>query len=304
MAGQRKTHCVRGHARTPENLDANRACRRCKAERELARYHGRAAPPLVAPVDPEVRAHVNARRRKRYAENAAAREAHLRQKRERYRQDAEYRARRLKQMVDYKRDRLANDPVWAKDYRERERFRNSDRRRRMGVPENPHKRGTQSRNEGERLNAAPLRAWLAAWEQNHPDQSRREFAMAVGISDRRLYSIRSGERKTTTLTIVSQVLDMSGASDDLALLYPVDGTAPILPELRHLRVLPPPTTCRSGDVCPRPNGHGPNGRFCTIHGAELDRIAGELRAEADTKMTKLNKGRAAANRLKSAAVAA
>lgn len=48
------------------------------------------------------------------------------------------------------------------------------------------------------------------------------------------------------------------------------------PEPRKARVVMLPSRCRSGDDCARRAGHGPNGRFCEYHGAELDRIFAEL----------------------------
>lgn len=151
------------------------------------------------------------------------------------------------------------------------------------------------------LPTGPLRAWLWAWKARNPEVTWRELSDRVGVVERVMYSIRSGTCQKNELAVVARILDALGEPGDLHRLYPADGSKPILPAKPKVRKQVVPRTCRSGDNCPRPLGHGPNGRFCTHHGAELDRILAEMRVASDKKMSQLNRGRAAANRLKKAA---
>ena len=128
---------------------------------------------------------------------------------------------------------------------------------------------------GRVTNVKRLQDWLVAWLGDH-DVTGRALAEKVGVHERVIYAICTGERKYVNLDTLDGILCATGQPGLLGCFFsPNGGRLEPLPPPRNRprRNAIPAGRCRSGDRCPRRDGHGPDGRFCVHHGAELDRIA-------------------------------
>lgn len=120
--------------------------------------------------------------------------------------------------------------------------------------------------------------WLNTWLEVN-ETTGDQLAKQAGISPRVLYAVRREGRQWLHLDTVDAILIAAGAIDLFGCFHSANGE-PLMPlprQYRPRKVTDKSTRCRSGDDCARRWGHGPNGRFCVHHGAELERIFAELR---------------------------
>lgn len=145
-----------------------------------------------------------------------------------------------------------------------------------------------------------FREWLEGWLVAN-DVTAEGLSRIAGVHPRVVRAIRKGERKWLHCSTVDALLCGTGNPHLLGCFHALEGeTLQPVPKHRPRRTTVAkkvvPTTCRSGDDCARPAGHGPNGHFCAeIHGPELDRIFAVLnpttRAQRDQRRRSFVKGK-------------
>jgi hypothetical protein len=87
------------------------------------------------------------------------------------------------------------------------------------VPPTPHPRGNGTQPSGRRLDAAPLAAWL---RREFPFWPATEVARIVGVDERTVSRLTSGEARTVSLHIADRIFVKADCTHLLAVLYPPD----------------------------------------------------------------------------------
>ncbi|HZL17753.1 MAG TPA: hypothetical protein VFG23_08410 [Polyangia bacterium] len=250
--------CSRGHDNaTPNTRTPRGSCRECGRDRDRARHRKEGC------VDIKVFCR---NRHRRTPENTGANGCQI----------------CLQINTKAKYERLMNDPERHEALKEYQRIYAEAKRRRAGVA--PRNWGAKSNRGGgtyRRILAAPFLGWLDAYlEINQTSLSTlcaaAGYATPLSPSHLRRY-------RRIQITTVGRLLDAAGCGDQWHALYPTENGAEIPLALEAPRpavvTTAPPRRCRSGDDCAHVAGHGPNGRFCEHHGAELDRIFAVMQAE-------------------------
>ena len=299
----RGTHCRNNHARTSENTYSNGTCKVCAKDSRDKRFAGRIAR-LTAAFDRDgfvlcsrghrmtratmgatgrcglCRAEGHARThppKPKPPPRTHCRNKHLLSEMGVLKTGA---CRRCHNEASSKRyHRLVKRPEWRANLNERNRFTAAARRRKLGAPERQWGPKAAKRGGGvsRTVPSAPFVMWLEGWMC---DTGTTLSALSRRAGYSTAYSFNHFRRSPMLqVRTVGRFLDAAGCPDQWYALYPtVDGAE--IPRLfttaKRRRQTAPPGTCRSGDNCARPAGHGPTGRFCEHHGAELDRIFAEL----------------------------
>ena len=208
-----KTHCKHGHERTPENIDKYGGCKSCDREAHRARL-----------ADPDRNARINARRRERYAQSEELRTANRQRFRRRYYGDPEFRAHTIATAT--KRSyRLRHDPNTVDAVREFYRLAAEAQRRANGVAPIDFQRSHQPRQSpaSERMPAAPLLTWLAAWIASHPLSSEAQLCDWAHVAHRTVLRALEGEQDFLSLDTIDRLLIAGGEPPEtLHALYPIE----------------------------------------------------------------------------------
>lgn len=103
-------------------------------------------------------------------------------------------ARRRELRNEWQRRKLKEDPVWAENYREKQRFYAERRRRELGVPVRKNYVSTyQKASESELLDIKPFQQWIEDRLQYY--ETIEDFAAVIDTSPRAVLRWRTGRER-------------------------------------------------------------------------------------------------------------